>query len=53
MDPHWNRRIRTTTIHVHHKPQEGLQKNGTNLYDEEGPNDKNLQWKIGLWKSPP
>ena len=31
----------------------GLQKDGMKLYDEEGPNDKSLQCKIGLLKSPP
>ena len=31
----------------------GLRKNGTNLYDEEGPNEKSLLREIGLLKSPP
>ena len=31
----------------------GLQKDGTKLYDEEGPNEKILLQKIGLLKSPP
>ena len=31
----------------------GLQKDGTKLYNEEGPNKKRLQWKIGLLKSLP
>ena len=31
----------------------GLQKDGTKLYDEEGPNDKKPAAKIGLLKSPP
>ena len=30
-----------------------LQKDGTKLYDEEGPNEKSLLQKIGLLKSPP
>ena len=32
--------------------EDGLQKNGTNLYNEEGPNEKNLLQKTGLLKSP-
>ena len=31
----------------------GLQKDGTKLYDEEGPNKKSLLQKIGLSMSPP
>ena len=30
----------------------GLQKDSTKLYDEEGPNEKSLQRKIGLLKRP-
>ena len=32
--------------------EDGLQKNSTKLYDEEGPNEKSLLRKIGLLKSP-
>ena len=31
----------------------GLQKDGTKLYDDEDPNEKSLQRKIGFLKSPP
>ena len=31
----------------------GSQKDGMKLYDEESPNNKSMQWKIGLLKSPP
>ena len=31
----------------------GLRKDGTKLYEEEGPNKKNLLREIGLLKSPP
>ena len=31
----------------------GLQKDGTKIYDEEGPNQESLLQKIGLLKSPP
>ena len=33
--------------------EDGLQKDGTKLYDEEGPNEKSLLREIGLLKSPP
>ena len=33
--------------------ENGLQKDSTKLYDEEGPNEKSLLRKIGLLKSPP
>ena len=33
--------------------EDGLRKNGTRLYDEEGPNEKSLMRKTGLLKSPP
>ena len=33
--------------------EDGLRKNGTELYDEEGPNEKSLLREIGLLKSPP
>ena len=33
--------------------KDGLQKNGTKLYDEEGLNEKSLLREIGLLKSPP
>ena len=33
--------------------EDGLQKNGTKLYDEEGPNEKKPAAKTGLLKSPP
>ena len=33
--------------------ENSLQKDGTKLYDEEGPNEKSLLRKIGLLKSPP
>ena len=33
--------------------KDGLRKNGTKLYDEEGPNKKSLLREIGLLKSPP
>ena len=33
--------------------EDGLQKNGTKLYDEEGLNKKGLLREIGLLKSPP
>ena len=33
--------------------EDGLQKNGTKLYDEEGPSKKSLLQEIGLLKSPP
>ena len=33
--------------------EDGLQKNGTKLYDEEGPNEKSWLREIGLLKSPP
>ena len=33
--------------------EDGLRKNGTKLYDEEGPNKKSLLREIGLLKSPP
>ena len=32
--------------------KDGLQKNGTKLYDKEGPNEKSLLREIGLLKSP-
>ena len=32
--------------------EDGLRKNGTKLYDEEGPNEKSLLRKTGLLKSP-
>ena len=33
--------------------EDGLRKNGTKLYNEEGPNEKSLLREIGLLKSPP
>ena len=33
--------------------EDGLRKNGTKLYDEEGPNKTSLLREIGLLKSPP
>ena len=33
--------------------EDGLRKDGTKLYDEEGPNKKSLLREIGLLKSPP
>ena len=33
--------------------EDGLRKNGTKFYDEEGPNEKGLLCEIGLLKSPP
>ena len=33
--------------------EDGLLKNGTKLYNEEGPNEKSLLREIGLLKSPP
>ena len=33
--------------------EDGLRKNGTKLYDEEGPNEKSWLREIGLLKSPP
>ena len=33
--------------------EDGLQNNGTKLYDEQGPNEKSLLREIGLLKSPP
>ena len=33
--------------------KDGLQKDGTKLYDEDGPNEKRLLREIGLLKSPP
>ena len=33
--------------------EDGLRKNSTELYDEEGPNEKSLLREIGLLKSPP
>ena len=33
--------------------EDGLRKNSTKLYDEEGPNEKSLLRKTGLLKSPP
>ena len=34
-------------------PEDGLRKNSTKPYDEEGPNKKSLLREIGLLKSPP
>ena len=33
--------------------EDGLRKDSTKLYDEEGPNEKSLLREIGLLKSPP
>ena len=59
----WDREVDASTLETEEPEQQeivyitnhedGLRKNSTKLYDEEGPNEKSLLREIGLLKSPP